>query len=713
MKKSIKTALLALTCLSMALSACGFGGNGGGTSGGNSGGNVTPAPSENEIYKDVTDLDRHLVSQDKLLHRVTLNESNRVFVQNGVSDYVIVLGTESSAARKAATFLSNQIGAATGAYLPVVTNATTWDSAKKYLAISCDGLAESAGITWANETENIDLGYSGYMIKSAGNSVFMEVNSDYGYQMVVLSFLREVLGYEWFGDDTVSFSKTGATLPDMDIVEKPDFDLTFSSSSWLSASKYASGLTDIDVFVSPEGEFVHNTYTYLPPETYFEEHPEWYSDKWGTYHDGYRPGQLCYTAHGDKTEYELMQETAVESMMKYLNENKQSCTITFTQQDTQAVCDCEYCSASTSAFNSISATLVMFVNDLEDKLRAALTEQAESEGTAVRDITVLFFAYQKTSNAPVSGESSADYALAVNPDNELTVSDGAGGTKVLTLPYNKTYASGIVCNEKVGCFYAPIGARYNKSLYADTVSNTGARIELEKWGMVADTLYIWTYDTNFYNYLFPYNSYDSIVETARALKANNADFYFAQSQDWRNGVHPAFGALKRYIVASVRYNVNMNYEDAVDRFFENYFQDAAAPMRKYYNKLIVYLDYLEGAYPSAFTGSIYDSFVNESTYWSFGLMNDYLTLCDEAYSAIEKYKTSNPEKYDLLKKHIDIETLFPRFVICENYGGMYSNSEIQAMRQAFCTDCKNLGLNKYAENDKSVMTDYFDKWGVD
>lgn len=717
MKKILRTLLLSLVCFVMVFSACmgnsgGNGGNSGGNggNGGNSGGGTQGGQTigDSDIVKDITDYESHLVSDEKRLHRVTITESNRAFVVNGKSDYKIVLGDNGSAAKTAASFLSNQIGSATGAYLEVITaeEAGEWSSDKKYLALSCADMEGEAGVTWATDA---DLCYSGYMMKTVGDTLFMKVNSDYGYQMVVLSFLREVLGYEWFGDDTISFSKTGATLPDMDIVEKPDFDLTFSSSYWTSASKYASGLSAIDVFVSPEGAFVHNSYIYLDYNEYFETHPKWYSDKWMTLNDEYMPNQLCYTAHGDKSEYELMLDTAVESMMKYLDQNKTSSTITFTQQDTAAVCECEYCNAAASKFTSISSTLVMFVNDLEDRLRDALEAQAEEEGTEPRKITVLFFAYQKTANSPVSGNTIEEAQLAKNPDNRVTSSNGT----TLTLPYNRTYPNGIVCNDNVGCFYAPIGMRYNKSLYADTASNTGARLELQKWGKVAKTLYIWTYDTNFYNYMFPYNSYDSIVETARCLKDNNADFYFAQSNDWRNNNITAFGALKRYIVASVRYDVNMNYEDAVDRFFENYFQDAAAPMREFYDKLTAYLDYLELTQPSVFTGSIYDTFVNKAEYWSFGLMNDYLSLCDEAYSAIEKYKTTDKEKYELLKKHIDIETLFPRFVICENYGGMYTSSKIAEMRQAFCTDCKNLGVTKYAEPDSSLMSVYYDKWGVD
>ena len=153
--------------------------------------------------------------------------------------------------------------------------------------------------------------------------------------------------------------------------------------------------------------------------------------------------------------------------------------------------------------------------------------------------------YHATQNAPVSGESKDDYKIATTPDNKIVIGD-----KTYNLPYNKTYETGIVCNENVGCFWAPISATFNRSLYEDTPANKEARLSLEKWGLLTNKIYAWIYDTNFYQFLFPYNSYDSVVETARCLKDNNADFLFVQAQgsyhNRTNAFTPCFGGLKTY-----------------------------------------------------------------------------------------------------------------------------------------------------------------------
>lgn len=674
--------------------------------------------SETTPSAEFTDPNEHLVSDSKRLHRKTVSDSGRTFVNNCNTLYKIILGNVSLQSVKAANFLSTEIGECTGAYPSVIydddenglsddnDSPINYTKNSKYIVISHSALERTAAIEWATDKDkSINLGYSGYMIKSAGESVFIKVNSEYGYQAAVLCFLKEVLGYEWFSEDMITFTKSGATLPDMDIVEKPDFDLNYRSGYISDAGKFASGQTDLEPFVYTEGAFVHNSFIYLPPNTYAEDHSDWYSDGWYTepHSKNYEPYQLCYTAHGNKTEYDKMLATAVDAVMEYLKKNTASCTITFTQQDNYNACDCETCTSAKKAFGSISSTYIMFVNDLEDKIREKLKDEAAQNGGKQREITILFFAYNSTKDAPVSGENSSEYKVAVNTDN-------LGGT----LPYNKTYPGGIVCNAGVGCFWAPINASFNHSFWSDNRNNTEIRKLLEKWGKVTDKLYAWIYDTDFYYYLYPYNSFDSLFETARCLKDNNADFLFVQAQGnvtpAMNCVTTCFGSLKSYCAYSLRFDVNINYGDTLNKFFDNYFREAAKPMRDYFDKLTLYLRILEEKYPSVFTGNIYDSLINSDKYWPVSMMEEWLGLCDEAFSAIEKYKTTDSELYEVLRKHILTETIFPRFIICEFFGGYYSNSDILSKRQSLCDDCRLLKIGLYSEN--VVLSDWFEKWGV-
>ena len=230
---------------------------------------TSEAPADKE-YVDVTDGEQHLVDDSKRTH-INNNDYSKMlpFVVDGQSDYVIINGAtaaeranwESAAepadailAAKAIEHMRKQIGAATGYYPEVIKDAdhnkiidnndpTAVDTplpAKKYIVLSHPVLEAEYGVEWDN---TVDLDYSGYMIKTVGDHVFMKVNSHYGYQTVCLAFLREVIGYEWYAEDTVTYTKDGSQMPTFDLVEKPDFDLVWRSGFISENGKTGSGAT--------------------------------------------------------------------------------------------------------------------------------------------------------------------------------------------------------------------------------------------------------------------------------------------------------------------------------------------------------------------------------------------------------------------------------------------------------------------------------------
>ena len=677
-------------------------------------------------HVEKTDGDVHLVDSAKLLHLKTVNEVGRVFVERGRTEYLIVVGDSSSSAASAADFLSKQIGKCTGAYPEVCLDVNqdmvvdggnaegtqlSYDSNTKYIVFSHEVLEGKASISWKT---GVDLAYSGYMIKTVGNSVFFKVNSHYGYQTVALAFCREVLGYEWYSEDTIVYTKSGSTLPDMDIVERPDFDLVYTSGYISSSGKMASGVTSEEVFTFTSGEFCHNSFFYIPPTTYNDSekvetfHPKWYATSNGAT-TNLNATQLCYSAHGDREEYKILLNTAFTGVMEVLNSQPDVAALTFTRQDEYGSCECDTCNLISDEYGSLTATYMMFVNDLDDLVQAELQRQADLNNTKKREITLLFFAYREVSLAPVSGQDKDSYVIPT-----VHVSTNGNGEKVnvitrngtaIELPYIKTYENGFRCNKNVGVFYAPINATFEESFYH--LQNKEHKVNLEKWGLLTERLYGWIYDTNFVHWLVPYNSFDSIAENLRFLKDNGCQFVFNQAQN--NTVCTGFGSLKTYLNMTLARDVNLNAGTLMDKYFENYFKDAAGPMREYYESLVGHMQELEVLYPEVFYTQRRTQ--SESTkYWPLAKMQDWLNLCDKAYSLVEKYKYSNPELYNTLVKHIKTETLFPRFMICEYYAAYYDNTTILQMRQAFRDDCKALGYQFYAE--RVYLTSWFEKWGV-
>ena len=125
--------------------------------------------------------------------------------------------------------------------------------------------------------------------------------------------------------------------------------------------------------------------------------------------------------------------------------------------------------------------------------------------------------------------------------------------------------------------------------------------------------------------------------------------------------------------------------------------------------MMSHMQQLEVQYPEVFYSQRRTE-SEESRYWPLAKLESWLALCDEAYNAIEKYKTTDPVLYERLKKHITIETIFPRFMICEYYAGYYKNDAIEKERRSFYADCEELGFKYYAE--RVPLTGWFTKWGI-
>ena len=667
-----------------------------------------------------TDPDQHLVDESKRLHRNKNDYSKMLpFVVDGQSDYVIIDGAATTESRFAIDNMKKHIGYATNYYPDVYLDANhdlTIDNDnpdvqnplpdKKYIVFSHPVLEAAAGVQW---DETVDLAYSGYMIKTVGDTVFMKVNSHYGYQTVCLAFLREVLGYEWYAEDTIVYTKDGAKMPTFNLVEKPDFDLVWRSGYISTNGKLSSGVSHSETFTFINGNFVHNSFDYLPPATYSATHRGWFADKTTQLvHGGTGIGQLCYSAHGDKEEYDLMLQTAFEGCVKTLEEQPDRAALTFTREDHQGHCDCTTCKAVQAEFNNSHAVLYMFfVNDLN-----TLIQEWIAENQPGRDVTVLFFAYSPTADAPVFGESGS---YSVPPTRVRTNDDGTKVNYVMDsegneidLPYNITYEDGLKCSENVGVFFAPIAAAFAESFYHPV--NKEHKETFEKWGLLTERLYCWIYDTMFTDYLTPYNSFDAIAETLRFLKDAGGQFIFNQAQS-ENKSYTGFGAIKSFLNYELPRDVNQDTGAMMDRFFANYFREAAAPMREYYELMVAYMEQLQEKYPNIFhTGRRQDT--DQPQYWDYETLVRWLDLCEDAKLAIAKYKTSDPELYKTLLKHIIIETIFPRWMICQYYDGYYEAGELQAMRELFANDCTVLGIANYAENKTEKMTVYYANWGV-
>lgn len=615
------------------------------------------------------------------LHKVNVKTSDRVFVSdsgkaNASTLYKILVKDDNNYAIRAASFIANQLFAATGAYFAVEFHTeespATVTSDSKYIVVGCKDLFAGCGLKMPSE----DLGPAGYYIKTYGSSVFIEVKMNDGYQMGAIAFLRETVGYDMIAHDTVVFEKDGSTLPDMEIIERPDFDYRNYTNYMTQEGLYGMGYNyqSLFTYISQDGgktdkSAVHNIFKYLPTEKYLKDHSDWYSSN--SVHR-----QLCYTAHGNYQEYELMQETILDVMMECVLNQPDQGVVTITQEDAPVCCDCEACTEVIAKDGSVSATIIRFMNDLDDKFQAALTEYAEKTGTERRTMQIAFFAYHTSYNPPTT---------PVSEDPTLK------------------------CSPNITVFIAPIYAKYVYSFYDE--ENRVYAETIKAWSEYTDNIMAWVYETNYHHYMFPYNTYSAMMDTYRFFKQQGANIIYNEGQRWSENV-TCFGKLKEYLDAKAQFDVTASYEECKDKFFKNYYGAAADIMEEYYNQLRQWEMYLESVRDYGLGGGIYEEIglTTNPHFWPREMLEGWLAMMDRAYKAVGYLELEDPALYSKLVKHIKIESLFPRYALCTLHESSYTASELLKLRKEFKADGDELGLVEHKEHD--YITTIYKEWGL-
>lgn len=651
-----KTISVALSAVFLAAGcACGSGKNPGASAGPDPVGTVT----ETEEHKITTGL-----------HKIGVEETDKIFIQGSRTDYGVVISSSADErTRKAAALLKNHIFAATGAGLETIEDdgTLTFDAAKKYIVVGDEALFLKAGLAMPTD----DIGQTGYYIVSEGESVFIAVKSTFGIINGVLEFLSHTIGYEMYSADTVVYTAGDVvTLPRFDIADRPDFEFFLPSNSIVSDARVGMRFMDTsDIFIPVEGLTWHNSFAYLNPGTYAQAHPEWFSaDK----------TQLCYTAHGDDEAYEEMMQAFMSKMIPVVDASPDVANITITIQDTNTFCNCAACTAEHEKYGTDAAVVIKFCNDVSDRLEAHFEELALRDSAAKRDFNIIFFAYNKTTTPPVK-----------KVNGEFVPCDES-----------------VICRDNVGVYIAPITATYDASFY-DEVNQTTADA-IRGWGALSDKLYMWLYETNYSHYLFPLNSYDTMIETYRFCKENNAVFMFNEGQ-WNQGNVTCFGKLKEYFNSKALWDVNSDYNKICDDFFANYFREAAEPMRAYFDELQAHLKMLEREYPADINGNIYNN-IAQARFWPKRTLDHWMEYIAEAYSAIGKYKAEDGELYTSLERHIRLESIFLRYALISLHGGSYSDATLRELRLAFRDDCAELSVTML--NETSSLASVFSGWGL-
>lgn len=644
-------------------------------------------------------------------HDYTAPETDKYMVENGKTEYKLVLPSEQSKYIKMAKREFNYLFLqATGISIVSVTDdSVAYDENAKYISLGKTSLAEKAGVI----ADKKKLGTEGHVIVTKGNSVFLAGGSDEGTLYAVYTFMEINFDYDCFYNDCITIDRNVKSLKlrDYNVTDIPDIPVRFQDGGSMLAldvtydEYYPARMRELhaywdnayELYVYPKfgvyknGKKDTNTETVFPRSD-LKAHGSWYSDN---------GSQMCYTAHGDPEEYKMMTQYAAAKVIDAFiaspaSENDPPETVvTISCEDNQNGCTCPECAKYSNKYGTNSAAVITFFNEVgrmvdEWTKGKPLSEIFDGDGDISKMIReesgidrvdgdrtpyirenyhIIFFAYYMYTMAPCT------YDAKGNPT-----------------PIDEN----VIMRDNVGVWLANIDADYTQSVYSET--NKTAANNIKGWASLTDFVWNYGYWINFRTYNWFYDFFSYFNEDAYALMAaNNTKTYYHQSSNTMS-VTTNFRQLGSYLNSKLGWNCSLKASDLIDKYFKGMYKEAAPIMKKLFleeRAHYVNISYKYNLYGTYSCGNAREN----KLYVPLSTMYSFLNRCEEAMNAIEKYKSTDNELYISLKNHISMEKISPIYWILKYYTDEISFDEKQRLI-AMCEDMdKTLDLSKNLERE--------------
>lgn len=319
----------------------------------------------------------------------------------------------------------------------------------------------------------------------------------------------------------------------------------------------------------------HTSFDYLPPEEYYDEHPEYYSLYRGkrVYKQGSVDGQLCWS---NEEVYEIISEKVLAEMREHPEDRYWDISQMDNGISVGSGCTCDACRAIDEREGSQMGSLLTFINRLADEVKEEFPNNYVST-----------LAYNHTADPPAT----------LRPRDNVII-------KLCLMPGD--------CSAS----------------YAEPAGNYGRQAKelVEKWGKIADNLLIWDYNIDFHNYLMPYPILDYIADNNDFYLENNAYGLFHQMSRDKGGDS---ADLNAYLFARIMWDADTDLKAVFDKYLTVYYGAAAPYVAEYYR------DMSDRLKESGGTLYIYAKPVRYATsYLSPSAADGYLELFEKAKAAV-------------------------------------------------------------------------------
>ena len=371
------------------------------------------------------------------------------------------------------------------------------------------------------------LGSDGIVIRTMGEDLVLAGGHPRGTLYAVYTFLEDYVGCRWWSSkvstipqkQTLKVGKLNVRyVPPLEFREPFWFDAF--DGDWAVRNKCNGHAHRLDAKRGGKHiyqGFVHTFFPLIPPNKYFKEHPEWFSEINGK--RKYEHAQLCLTN-------EEMRKELVKNLKARLRNNPAATIASVSQNDWHGNCQCSKCAAIDKEEGGPSGSLLRFIN--------AVAADIEEEFPHVAISTL---AYQYTRKPP----------KYVKPRHNVIVR-----------------LCSIECS-----FSKPLADERNKKFRDDIIG----------WSKVCNRLYIWDYTTDFRHYVMPHPNLRVLGPNVKFFVDNNVKGIFEQGAYQSYGSEMA--ELRAWVLAKLLWDPTRDGQKLIDEFIDGYYGAAGPHIKAY------------------------------------------------------------------------------------------------------------------------------------
>ncbi len=462
---------------------------------------------------------------------------------DGKTDYVIVVpASATTQEQKAGEELRLWLGKMTGAQFGVIGDEQS--PQKKEISVGRTNRLKKAKLKIAKK----DLGDDGYGIAVKGKKLFLIGGSRRGPINAVVALLEEDLGCRWYTKSvnhipnrpTLKFKPVSRTFIPQFEARNPRYRST-TDALWSLRNRVNGSHSPI-----PEewggaidySMWVHTFHVLVPPDKYFEEHPEYYAEREGKR----QRRQLCVT---NPKVVEIAAQTVLESLRK----NPNAELVSVTPQDGGGYCQCVNCAALDKAQGSHAGSILQFVNQIAEKVEKEFP-----------DVYVSTLAYMWTAPLPKTIRPRKNVSIRFCTDTCMwerafvSIADDEG-----PVPLDWPYWDLEEDPNKLSC----------KEMFLD-------------WTKAHDRITIWDYPINYSHYLAPQPNIEVIGKNIKFFAQHGVKAVMEQAP-LKPGVER--DGMRAWVFAKLMWNPSLDTYALIQDFIYGYY-GKSAPAIAQYNQML-------------------------------------------------------------------------------------------------------------------------------